>query len=265
MVTEPMGRWLLAARAAALLAALVAGGCATSMTTADFVNSRVKRDPNFMKTIQAADRAQEAFNMNADTPIKELKNPQRREKLKELVNRSRDAYRQASSYQQTLGSSTLPTHSDAENVDLSDYDKPEASRVPIPGTNVFFRVTATQEQVIIQSVESERGRPILVFSGTLTPTINPDFRPFLVGDQIEVIGDAIEELRRGDEAPAENGSTEAECSKDADCKGDRICDDDRRCTHPKERRKKSRASACTKDTDCKGDRICADGACVNPG
>lgn len=54
--------------------AALSGGCATRMTLRDYVNTRVLRaNPGLQTTVEAADLAQVAFNLNADTPIEDLR------------------------------------------------------------------------------------------------------------------------------------------------------------------------------------------------
>jgi len=83
-----------------------------------------------------------------------------------------------------------------DHVYLTDIKAPRSELVPIPGMDISFRVHANRERVDVQSVESERGLPVLRFDSRRKPTVTRDFYPYLVGDRVEVGGDIREQLGR---------------------------------------------------------------------
>ena len=61
-------------------------GCATRMTVQQYVLSKLPRDnPGFVAALEAANLGQTAFNLNADTPIMEIRDDsETRRRLTEL-------------------------------------------------------------------------------------------------------------------------------------------------------------------------------------
>lgn len=178
------------------VAAATMTGCGKPMTVRDYVNSKLLRgDPGFQATIEAANIAQAAFNLNADTPIMEAKeDPDTFAKLADMLSKSRDTYRRARSYRIESASSILEPAKDG--VRLTDLHAPNVERVPIPGMEITFRVDAGRDRIIVRQVESARGLPIIRFDAWMKPNIAREFYPFLVGDQIEVGGDIRTKIRR---------------------------------------------------------------------
>jgi len=175
---------------------ILLGGCATRMTVQQYVLSKLVRDnPGFNAALEAANAGQTAFNLNADTPILDIRDDdETRARLTDLLAKSRDAYRRASSYRIEGYSSALQPSKD--HVYLTDIKAPRSELVPIPGMDISFRVHANRERVDVQSVESERGLPVLRFDSRMKPTVTRDFYPYLVGDRVDVGGDIREQLRR---------------------------------------------------------------------
>lgn len=177
-------------------AALLLGGCATRMTVQQYVLSKLVRDnPGFSAALEAANAGQTAFNLNADTPIMDIRDDdETRARLTDLLAKSRDAYRRASSYRIEGYSASLQPSKD--HVYLTDIKESRSELVPIPGMDISFRVQANRDRIDVQSVESERGLPVLRFDSRMKPTVTRDFYPYLVGDRVEVGGDIREQLRR---------------------------------------------------------------------
>ena len=171
-------------------------GCATRMTVQQYVLSKLPRDnPGFVAALEAANSGQTAFNLNADTPIMEIRDDsETRRRLTELLTKSRDAYRRASSYRfEGLSSSLQPLK---DKVQLTDIDSPRSERVSVPGMDIGFRVNANRERVDVMYVESARGLPVLRFDSSMNPTVTRDFYPYLVGDKVDVGGDIKQTIRR---------------------------------------------------------------------
>ncbi|HMU40439.1 MAG TPA: hypothetical protein PKE31_15635 [Pseudomonadota bacterium] len=84
-----------------LLWAAVCGvsGCAKRMTVQEYVLSKVpSSNIGFVAALDAANAGQTAFNLNADTPILDMQEgTEVHERLVELLTKSRDAFRKASS------------------------------------------------------------------------------------------------------------------------------------------------------------------------
>jgi len=99
----------------------------------------------------------------------------------------------------------------------------DMTKVSIPGTRLRLRINVTPEKVRMLAIESSRAREIVTFDPE--PTVTPDFRPYLVGDRVDVRGAIRLRIKRGKpEIPATVAPVpSAGCSKDTDCKGDRIC------------------------------------------
>ena len=185
---------------AALLAltttASMLSGCATRMTVQQYVLSKLPRDnPGFVAALEAANSGQTAFNLNADTPIMEIRDDsETRHRLTELLTKSRDAYRRASSYRfEGLSSSMQPLK---DKVRLTDIESPRSERVAMPGMDIGFRVQANRERVDVMYIESARGLPVLRFDASMNPTVTRDFYPYLVGDKVDVGGDIKQTIRR---------------------------------------------------------------------
>ena len=185
---------------AALLAltttASMLSGCATRMTVQQYVLSKLPRDnPGFVAALEAANSGQTAFNLNADTPIMEIRDDsETRHRLAELLTKSRDAYRRASSYRfEGLSSSLQPLK---DKVQLTDIESPRSERVAMPGMDIGFRVQANRDRVDVMYVESARGLPVLRFDSSMNPTVTRDFYPYLVGDKVDVGGDIKQTIRR---------------------------------------------------------------------
>ena len=185
---------------AALLAltttASMLSGCATRMTVQQYVLSKLPRDnPGFVAALEAANSGQTAFNLNADTPIMEIRDDsETRHRLTELLTKSRDAYRRASSYRfEGLSSSLQPLK---DKVRLTDIESPRSERVAMPGMDIGFRVQANRERVDVMYIESARGLPVLRFDASMNPTVTRDFYPYLVGDKVDVGGDIKQTIRR---------------------------------------------------------------------
>lgn len=179
-------------------------GCGKPMTVRDYVNSKLMRDdPGFQATIEAANIAQAAFNLNADTPIQEVTaDSEVHAKLADMLSKSRDTYRRALSYRNGGQSSTLDAQK--EGVRLIDYDKPDANHVPIPGTEISFRVAADKRQVTILAVDSARGLPVINFDGWMRAQVTREFQPFLMGDRLDVGGDIRAKIKRPGPAPSQD-------------------------------------------------------------
>ena len=178
------------------MTASLLSGCATRMTVQQYVLSKLPRDnPGFVAALEAANSGQTAFNLNADTPIMEIRDDsETRRRLTELLTKSRDAYRRASSYRfEGLSSSLQPLK---DKVQLTDIDSPRSERVSVPGMDIGFRVNANRERVDVMYVESARGLPVLRFDSSMNPTVTRDFYPYLVGDKVDVGGDIKQTIRR---------------------------------------------------------------------
>ena len=176
--------------------ASVLSGCATRMTVQQYVLSKLPRDnPGFVAALEAANSGQTAFNLNADTPIMEIRDDsETRHRLTELLTKSRDAYRRASSYRfEGLSSSLQPLK---DKVRLTDIESPRSERVAMPGMDIGFRVQANRERVDVMYIESARGLPVLRFDASMNPTVTRDFYPYLVGDKVDVGGDIKQTIRR---------------------------------------------------------------------
>ena len=186
----------IAAMLALTTTASILSGCATRMTVQQYVLSKLPRDnPGFVAALEAANSGQTAFNLNADTPIMEIRDDsETRRRLTELLTKSRDAYRRASSYRfEGLSSSLQPLK---DKVQLTDIDSPRSERVSVPGMDIGFRVNANRERVDVMYVESARGLPVLRFDSSMNPTVTRDFYPYLVGDKVDVGGDIKQTIRR---------------------------------------------------------------------
>ncbi len=186
----------IAAMLALTTTASMLSGCATRMTVQQYVLSKLPRDnPGFVAALEAANSGQTAFNLNADTPIMEIRDDsETRHRLTELLTKSRDAYRRASSYRfEGLSSSLQPLK---DKVRLTDIESPRSERVAMPGMDIGFRVQANRERVDVMYIESARGLPVLRFDASMNPTVTRDFYPYLVGDKVDVGGDIKQTIRR---------------------------------------------------------------------
>ena len=186
----------IAAMLALTTTASMLSGCATRMTVQQYVLSKLPRDnPGFVAPLEAANSGQTAFNLNADTPIMEIRDDsETRHRLTELLTKSRDAYRRASSYRfEGLSSSLQPLK---DKVRLTDIESPRSERVAMPGMDIGFRVQANRERVDVMYIESARGLPVLRFDASMNPTVTRDFYPYLVGDKVDVGGDIKQTIRR---------------------------------------------------------------------
>ena len=186
----------IAAMLALTTTASMLSGCATRMTVQQYVLSKLPRDnPGFVAPLEAANSGQTAFNLNADTPIMEIRDDsETRHRLTELLTKSRDAYRRASSYRfEGLSSSMQPLK---DKVRLTDIESPRSERVAMPGMDIGFRVQANGERVDVMYIESARGLPVLRFDASMNPTVTRDFYPYLVGDKVDVGGDIKQTIRR---------------------------------------------------------------------
>ena len=186
----------IAAMLALTTTASLFSGCATRMTVHQYVLSKLPRDnPGFVAALEAANSGQTAFNLNADTPIMEIRDDsETRRRLTELLTKSRDAYRRASSYRfEGLSSSLQPLK---DKVRLTDIESPRSERVAMPGMDIGFRVQANPERVDVMYIESARGLPVLRFDASMNPTVTRDFYPYLVGDKVDVGGDIKQTIRR---------------------------------------------------------------------
>ena len=186
----------IAAMLALTTTASMLSGCATRMTVQQYVLSKLPRDnPGFVAALEAANSGQTAFNLNADTPIMEIRDDsETRHRLTELLTKSRDAYRRASSYRfEGLSSSMQPLK---DKVRLTDIESPRSERVAMPGMDIGFRVQANRERVDVMYIESARGLPVLRFDASMNPTVTRDFYPYLVGDKVDVGGDIKQTIRR---------------------------------------------------------------------
>ena len=186
----------IAAMLALTTTASMLSGCATRMTVQQYVLSKLPRDnPGFVAALEAANSGQTAFNLNADTPIMEIRDDsETRHRLTELFIKSRDSYRRASSYRfEGLSSSLQPLK---DKVRLTDIESPRSERVAMPGMDIGFRVQANRERVDVMYIESARGLPVLRFDASMNPTVTRDFYPYLVGDKVDVGGDIKQTIRR---------------------------------------------------------------------
>lgn len=191
------------ARTSAFLVAATLGvtaslltGCATRMTVANYVMSKMPRDnPGFVAALEAANAGQSAFNLTADTPMQDITEDSATYKnISDMLAKSRDAYRKSSSFRyEGLSSSLQPLK---DRVRLTDIEFQRSERVPIPGMEIAFRVQANRERVDILYVESARGLPVLRFDSSMNPTVTRDFYPYLVGDKVDVGGDIRKLIRR---------------------------------------------------------------------
>jgi len=186
----------IAAMLALTTTASMLSGCMKRMTVHEYVLSKVPRDhPAITAALEAANAGQKAFNMNADTPIMDIRDDKDiNDGLTDLFAQSRDAYRKASSYRIEGYSSSLQPIKD--HVRLTDIDAPRSERVAIPGMDIAFRVQANRERVDILYVESARGLPVLRFDAGMKPIVTREFYPYLVGDKVDVGGNIKQTIRR---------------------------------------------------------------------
>jgi len=179
-----------------LLAASSLSGCAQRMPVREYVLSKLPpSNPGFVAAMEAANAGQTAFNLNADTPILEIRDDSDvNRRLADLLTKSRDAYRRATSYRFDEFSSTLQPMKD--NVKLTDVDIPRSERVALPGMDIGVRVQASSARIDVTCVESARGLPVLRFDASMNPTVTREFYPYLVGDKVDVAGDIKQTIRR---------------------------------------------------------------------
>lgn len=236
---------------AAIALVTTAIGCAPRMTVSEFVNTRLSRDSRLSAVLEAADAADKAYNLVADTPIQEIE--AKPERIQELVNKAHDSWRRAASYRSNTSSALH-----AESVKLIDVGTPEASRVPVVQMGgIVFRVQATRYKVVVLGIETSRGVPMLNFDAAMNPTVEVEFQQYLRGDQVDVGGAFLGQLKRGGTFVRRDGATQAE----------KPAHPEKPTPDPKEaepQASKQTASGCTKDTDCKGDRICVKASCTDP-
>ncbi len=175
---------------------LIVSACAKRMTVQEYVLWKMPlSEPGFSSAIEAADEAQKAFHLNADTPIREMhEGSEVFLQSAENFSRARDAYRKAMSYRLEGHASVLQPLKD--HVTLTDVDGPQSRKIPIPGTEVSFRVQANRLRVDLVSVESSRGLPVLRFDAGLRPRVAREFHTYMVGDRVEVSGDVWQNIRR---------------------------------------------------------------------
>ena len=187
----------IAAMLALTTTASMLSGCATGMTVQQYVLSKLPRDnPGFVAALEAANTGQTAFNLNADTPILEIREgSDTYQRLSDLLAKSRDAYRKASSYHFEGVSSSLQPLKD--KVRLTDIESQRSERVSLPGMDgIGLRVQANRDRVDILFVESARGLPVLRFDASMNPTVTREFYPYLVGDKVDVGGNIRQTIRR---------------------------------------------------------------------
>jgi hypothetical protein len=186
-----------------LLLSLPLAGC-RSMTTAQFVNSRLSGDAGFSALAKAAQSAADAYHTIADTPIDQIDT--KRDHIVELIVRARDSYRRARTYTINGGEPTL----DLSGVHLTDDDDPRSSRVQVDGTSAYVRVTVAQKAVRLVGMATSRGLDMMTFDSSMVPSIDRVFMSFLAGDNVDVDVDLLIRLRRSEsqvDAPVERAVT----------------------------------------------------------
>ncbi|MCS6914079.1 MAG: hypothetical protein NZ890_12670 [Myxococcota bacterium] len=210
----------------------------------DFVAQQVMRDPALKALLTSAGQAQIAFHAVAETPIEELEEgSDRYVEIQKAISAAQDAYRRYASYGQTLPSPVLSTAGLGILVDPA-FD----GKVPIQSAGVILRVAAQPHQVTLLAIESNRGRTIVTFDETMRATVSPEFRPYLVGDQVDVAGVVKRRIKRRESEVIQTGSSSSTVLE----------------APGRPPGQTAPMGGCTKDTDCKGDRICEQGRCVSP-
>lgn len=207
-------------------------------TVQDFVAEKLLHDTAFKALIEGVEQAQAAFNMAAETPIDELdEDSDRYAELVKVINAAHDAYRKYDSYGRTNTPSSFETSDSGVLVDPS-FD----GKVKLPGTSAVLRVDARPDRITILAIESDRGRTMVSFNNDMKATVVSDFRPYLVGDKIDVGGAFKKKIKRGNTARAAAQDEQSGRPTPAS----------------------NAVGGCTKDNDCKGSRICERGTCVSP-
>ncbi len=235
----------------AVTAISIAAGCAPRMTVGEFVNARLSRDSRLNAMLEAADAADKAYNLVADTPIQEIET--KPERIQDLVNKAHDSWRRAASYRSNTSSALQ-----VESVKLTDLGTPDANRVPVvQREGIVFRVQATRYKVVVLGIETSRGVPMLNFDTAMNPTVEAEFQPYLRGDHVNIGGALLGQLKRDRTFVKRDGSTQSEKPGQPD-----KATQDARAADPQTTQQTG--AGCTKDTDCKGDRICTQGSCTAP-
>ncbi|SRR5579883_1158365 len=225
--------------------ALLATGCATEMTVADFVHRRFLPDEKVQAVNAAAETACQAYDFQLKTPIASA-DENFRAKFIELVNAAHDKWRLSRAVRITELSPTMPY---TDSIRLKNLGKAEYY-VPIGGAScAMYRVKATATEVNIVGLVTTGGAPILFFDSMLNPTVDNEFGDYLRGDRIDVKGAATIQLdRSGKNVQRANVVTPG-------------------VTEPEQRSPlaaPANGPGCSKDNDCKGARVCVRGECVNP-
>ena len=241
------------------------------VTLAEYINQQVSRDPALKVLFEGAEQASVAFHMASDTPAEQLyEGSEQYRELQKAIDAAHDAYRRYQSWGKTMQSSSLSP----SGIRLTSTLK---NLVPIVGTHVLVRASvgpfySSTPTVVIQSIESSRGRAIITFDADMNPAVTPEFRVYLVGDRVDITGVARKRIKRGDaDGPAPMAAPVpmapplpiAAPTRSADASG---LKDLPMVTTPTPApvAPTPPSVGCMKDTDCKGERICENGMCVNP-
>lgn len=168
---------MLALRVRVALFAILCTGC-SPMTLRELVDRRLGNDQGFQATVKAVNAAEQAYHCVADTPIDELETHQTQRKVADLIAQGRDSYRRALTYKINQGYSTLDTSW------IWVYDAPKGlSRVPLSGGSTLV-VNLLSDGVYVLQVESSRGKEVVLFETGMKVSVAPDFRPFMMGDEV---------------------------------------------------------------------------------
>ena len=175
-----------AAQAACITVITQFSGCA-SQSLDQFIEQKIGGDDGVRSTLKACRSAQEAYHLIADTPLDELRGPAAYEKAARMVAEARDSYRRATTYSLNSGKRRL----DRNGLEIRD---PNKGMVPMSG--VTLEVSVMPDYVELKRILSSRGKEIVTFESDMKLVVANDFRPFMIGDEVQIDTDFLLRIRR---------------------------------------------------------------------
>lgn len=214
--------------------------------TARDIIEEIFRSSEAMRALAAAaEAAQAAYNLQADTGINESRTPAFRAQMVKSIDAAQDSFRKFSSYGSTISSSTFDLRGKGVI-----YDSARDARASIRGKTTIVRTEYADGKMTIMAIDSDRGKTIFTFDANMRATPTKDFERYLVGDVLEVGGSKRERIDRGDDASTASPTPATPTAPE--------------WTTPNWQEAPRNSGGCSNDNDCKGDRICERGTCVTP-